>query len=128
MPENTNEPILPIPSDLDQQTWDTRNALQSVCRQVIELQKGYRVLHSSPESLRTDELGQPMDAHEATNAALMWLESSARALSAAQDGMRRAGSYTTRLSLTDQASEDREQRLEAQTTQTGRRRPGERTR
>lgn len=116
MPNNTNEPILPIPSDLDQQTWETREALQNVCRQVADLQKDYRALHSAPESLRTDDLGQPMDANEATNAALMWLDSSARALSAAQDGMRRAGSYTSRLSLTDQASEDREQQLEQRAT------------
>ncbi|WP_328712268.1 hypothetical protein [Nocardia salmonicida] len=128
MPENTTEPILPIPSDLDQQTWQAREALQNVRRQICELEKSYRALHGSPDSLRTDDLGQPTTPTETTSAALMWLASTGRALSAADDGMRRAGSHTTRLSLTEEACDERERRIDERKAAFNRRRGIERTR
>ncbi|MFD6102652.1 hypothetical protein ACFWFQ_08290 [Nocardia salmonicida] len=130
MPENTKkEPILPIPSDLDQRTWQAREALDALRHQIQTLHEHYGELHNSPESLRTDNLGQPMQPSEATSAAQMWLASTGRALSAAEDGLRRANSYTTRLSLTDQASEEREARVQARKDLYNGRRPrAERTR
>ncbi len=124
MPENTKkEPILPIPSDLDQQTWEAREALDALRYQIQTLHTRYGELHKSPESLRTDDLGHPMEPHEATSAAQMWLASTDRALSAADDGLRRANSYTTRLSLTEQASEEREARVQERKAVYGARRP-----
>lgn len=111
MPATNPEPILPIPSDLHEQTWAAAEALQSLRRQIGDLQQSYRELEGSPESLRTDTLGDPIDPATATSAAQMWLASTDRALSAADDGLRRASSYTTRLSLTEQACDEREQRI-----------------
>lgn len=111
MPATSPEPILPIPADLHAQTWAAAEALQNVRRQISELQHQYRELGHSPESLRTDTLGDPIDPATATNAAQMWLASTGRALQAADDGLRRATSYTTRLSLTEQACDERDQRI-----------------
>ncbi|MFC8385843.1 hypothetical protein [Nocardia sp. NPDC057272] len=128
MPENANEPILPIPSDLDKRIWQARAALDALRHQIQTLHERYGELHESPESLRTDNLGNPMEPSEATSAAQMWLASTSRALSAAEDGLRRANSYTTRLSLTEQASEERQDRVDARALYAGQRSPVERTR
>lgn len=122
MPANTPEPILPIPADLDEQRAQTYEALVNVRRQISELESSYRDLARSPESMRTDSIGDPIAPNEATSAALMWLASTGRALSAADDGLRRAGSYTTRLSLTDQACDEREQRIADRQAEFNRRR------
>ncbi|MFF2082860.1 hypothetical protein ACFVVM_03755 [Nocardia sp. NPDC058176] len=111
MPDNHPDPILPIPSDLHLNTEDATEALHEVRRQVAQLGQRYRDLLAEPESLRTDDLGRPIAPAEAVNCALMWLESTDRALSAAEDGIGHARSYTTRLSLTEQACDEREQRI-----------------
>ncbi|MGW5572631.1 hypothetical protein ACWEVD_15615 [Nocardia thailandica] len=111
MPATSPEPILPIPSDLHEQTWAAAEALQRVRRQISELEQQYRELGHSPESLRVDNLGDPIDPATATSATQMWLASTGRALQAADDGLRRATSYTTRLSLTEQACDERDQRI-----------------
>lgn len=120
MPDDTTDPILPIPSDLDQQAWDIKDAVTDVRRRVQDLQNHYRDLSQAPESLRTDDLGRPITAAEATNLTLTWLESADRALAAAEDGIRRTHAYTSRLSLTDQAFEERQQHLTPPTPPTRR--------
>lgn len=109
--KNPPEPILPIPSDLDQQRWAAYETLQNLRRQISDLEANYRALSHEPEAMRVDSLGDPIDPATATNAAQMWLASTGRALSAADDGLRRAGSYTSRLSLTEQACDVREERI-----------------
>ncbi|MEU4811885.1 hypothetical protein AB0H20_22000 [Nocardia fluminea] len=111
MPDNTHEPILPIPSDLDQQTYRVQDAIEEARRQVIELHCRYTDLAQAPDALRTDTIGADTTPTEATNGALMWLESTNRALFAAQDGIGRARNHTSRLSLTEQACDERDQRI-----------------
>ncbi|MEV6361330.1 hypothetical protein [Nocardia asteroides] len=122
MPATSPEPILPIPSDLHQTTNAAADNLNYVRHQIGQLQCHYRELLAEPDALRTDSLGRPMEPVEAVNCALMWLESTDRALSAAEDGIRHASSYTTRLSLTEQACEERDQRIADRATASDRRR------
>ena len=122
MPDTTPDPILPIPSDLHQTTGEAADSLHDVRRQLGQLQRRYRELLAAPDSLRTDSLGRPIAPAEAVNCALMWLESTDRALSAAEDGIRHTTSYTTRLSLTEAACDERDQRIADRQAASNRRR------
>ncbi len=122
MPDTTPEPILPIPSDLHQTTHEASDSLHDVRRQLGQLQRRYRELLAAPDSLRTDSLGRPIAPAEAVNCALMWLESTERALSAAEDGIRHATSYTARLSLTEAACDERDRRIADRQAASNRRR------
>ncbi|MGY4100742.1 hypothetical protein ACW2Q0_14490 [Nocardia sp. R16R-3T] len=120
MSNNANEPILPIPSDLDDQVWQVQEKLQDLRRMTLELQRRYRELAQSPESLRTDNLGKPISPAAATEFARTWLGDTDTTLERAQEQLAHARTFSSRLSLTDQASEERDHRL-AERTQRPRR-------
>ncbi|MEV0294222.1 hypothetical protein [Nocardia sp. NPDC050710] len=114
MSDNNTDPILPIPSDLDDQVWQVQEKLQDLRRMTLELGRRYRELGQSPESLRTDNLGKPISPATATKFTQIWLSDADTTLERAQEQLHHARTFSSRLSLTDQADQHREQQLARQ--------------
>ncbi|MEU7141705.1 hypothetical protein ABZ942_19800 [Nocardia sp. NPDC046473] len=111
MPDNQNEPILPIPSDLYLEVGAVQDQLEDLQRKLLDLQQRYHELGQSPRSLDVDNLGDPISPLHATQNTEGWLASADSNLWRASEQLSRARGYASRLRLTAQACEEREQQL-----------------
>lgn len=74
MSDNHNEPILPIPSELYTEIGKVEDRVRELRRDVRRLRNRYAELRQSPQSLRVDNLGKPMEPREAVEAAYQALD------------------------------------------------------
>lgn len=111
MRENSNDPILPIPSDLYAEIGQVEDRVRELSRDVRRLRNQYSELQRSPESLRTDNLGRPIEPSVAVEDAYLSLDTAEFNLQYTVESLRCAHSAGSRLSLTDAAAEHREQLL-----------------
>ncbi|WP_330183836.1 hypothetical protein OHB26_09525 [Nocardia sp. NBC_01503] len=114
MPDNSNEPLLPIPSDLYSDIADAVDKVQDLRRTLKDLRDSYEVLDRSPEALRVDNLGDPIEQLELTNRVLGALHTADARLSLTDEALNRAHRAASRLSLTDAAADHRENQLTEQ--------------
>ncbi|MGY1946166.1 hypothetical protein [Nocardia asiatica] len=113
MSQNTNDPILPIPCELDRQLWEYTERIEQVRRDLLTMQWQFSELQCARESIAVDSLGEPIDPQQATERVLTALVAADAALGATADTIGGARRYSNRLKLTDTAAEVREQRLTA---------------
>lgn len=111
MSDNHNEPILPIPSELYTEIGKVEDRVRELRRDVRRLRNRYAELRQSPQSLRVDNLGKPMEPREAVEAAYQALDAAEFNLDDTSEAIGWAHSVGSRLSLTDAAAEHREQLL-----------------
>ncbi|MVU79479.1 hypothetical protein GPX89_19800 [Nocardia sp. ET3-3] len=114
MHDNTNEQILPIPSDLYAEIGQIEERIYELRRDVRRLRNRYAELRQSPQSLRVDNLGQAIEPREAVEAAYQALDSAEFNLDDTSESLGWAHRAGSRLSLTDAAAEHREQQLAQQ--------------
>lgn len=122
MSDNTNDPILPIPSDLYLEMGELADQVDNLRNKLRKLDNRYRELRRAPAALDVDTLGKFITPEAAIDLTQGWLAAADENLSGASEEIGRAHGHASRLKLTDQAAEEREQRL------TQRRPPIERTR
>ncbi|MFG3620806.1 hypothetical protein [Nocardia sp. NPDC047654] len=113
MSDTTNDPILPVPCELDRQLWEYSERIEQVRRDLLTMQWQFSELQGAPESIAVDSLGEPIDPQQATERVLTALVAADAALGATADTLSGARRYSNRLKLTDAAAEVREQRLTA---------------
>ncbi|MFI9406865.1 hypothetical protein [Nocardia sp. NPDC052316] len=111
MYDNQNEPILPIPSDLYLEVGEVQDQLDDLQRKLLDLQHRYHELTRSPRSLDVDNLGEPTSPLYAAQMTEGWLASADSNLWRASEQLSRARGYASRLKLTEQACQQREQQL-----------------
>ncbi|WP_433562317.1 hypothetical protein ACQP1O_33200 [Nocardia sp. CA-151230] len=111
MPDNRNDQILPIPSDLYTEIGQLADRVYELRRDLRRIRNQYAELRQSPESLRTDNLGEPIDPREAVEAAYQGLDAAECDLANTGESISWAHGRASRLSLTDAACEHREQLL-----------------
>ncbi|WP_329405972.1 hypothetical protein OG563_30500 [Nocardia vinacea] len=122
MSDNTNEPILPIPSDLNREMAGFYEQINQMRDQLNWVSERYVDLAHSPQSLAVDNLGEPIEPIDANGAVLTALEDADQRLYRVEAAIDEARKNASRLKLTDQADQERERRLAEQRANGSRRR------
>ncbi|MFD0362733.1 hypothetical protein ACFQZZ_14915 [Nocardia sp. GCM10030253] len=120
MSDNTNEPILPIPSDLYREMAGVYDRINQVRDALIRLREPYFDLEATPQSLAVDNLGEPTTPTKATAVVLGELLIASAYLDRVEAAIDRARQPANRLKLTDQADQHRERQLAEQRPRTER--------
>ncbi|MFE9323542.1 hypothetical protein ACIHDR_19505 [Nocardia sp. NPDC052278] len=121
MPDDTNDPILPVPSELYQDLAEFYDHINQMRDQLNRVSERYVDLAHSPQSLAVDNLGEPIEPIDANGAVLTALDDADRRLCRVEAAIDEARKNASRLKLTDQADEHRNQQLEQQRRGTRRR-------
>lgn len=122
MCNNTNDPILPIPSDLYREMAGFYEQIDQMRDQLNRVSERYVDLAHSPQSLAVDSFGEPIEPIDANGAVLTALEDADRRLYRVEAAIDEARKNASRLKLTDQADHERERRLAEQRASGSRRR------
>ncbi|MGK8559560.1 hypothetical protein [Nocardia gipuzkoensis] len=61
MSQTTNDPILPIPCELDRQLSEYTERIEQVRRDLLTMQRQFSELQCAGDSLAVDSLGEPLD-------------------------------------------------------------------
>ncbi|WP_280434441.1 hypothetical protein [Nocardia carnea] len=107
------DPILPVPADLYAELSEVEDQLSEVQRRLREIGNRYGLLADSPDALDVDTLGKPTTADREILAVLDALDDTAFRLNDADLCLDRSRGHASRLKLTEQACEQREQRIAA---------------
>ncbi|QIS13647.1 hypothetical protein [Nocardia arthritidis] len=114
MTDNAEEPVRTAPADLHERLHQVRERLHEVQGELADIQREYRDLRRHPNELAVDGPGKPIEPVVATDAVLSGLSRADCQLRGAERWITATrGQYATRLKLTDQATEDLEQRRTA---------------
>lgn len=111
MPDNTNDPILPIPSDLYRAVGKLHDRIDEMRDELVRIRTSYRALQRSPESLAVDNLGEPITPADATASVLTGLTTVSERLDGVERAVDEAHQPASRLKLTDQADKERDRRI-----------------
>ncbi|MFI6959907.1 hypothetical protein ACIBJI_41395 [Nocardia sp. NPDC050408] len=122
MSDNTNDPILPIPSDLYREIAGLYGHINQMRDQLNRIGERYVDLAHSPQALAVDNLGEPIEPIDANGAVLTALDDADTRLYWVETAIDEARKNASRLKLTDQADQERERRLAEQRASGSRRR------
>ncbi|MFI5716078.1 hypothetical protein [Nocardia sp. NPDC051750] len=105
--------ILPVPCDLYQELGELQDQAYQLHRRLLDVERSYLKLFHSPDALDVDNLGEPTSAHQKVTDVLDTIGASRHRLFDSASEIGRAHSHASRLKLTEQAAEEREQRVAA---------------
>lgn len=112
--KSTDSPILPVPSDLYTELSELSDQLRQVQRAVCSVEARYLDLGGHLDALDVDTLGRSTTPDQEVDRCLDALEETRFALDRAGRWLDAAHIHSSRLKLTDQAADEREQRIAAQ--------------